>query len=258
MKSVTLLNDRVEESRGGHRFAWEIAKERLCALMIGGALPFDRPLSERSLAEAIELGRMPVREALRDLVRDGVVVTEAARGTFIRRLSVDEIRELYEVRLAMEGFAAHAAAEKKFVGDLPAISRALGKLRRSTLKPKEVADAEMLGDQLHWAVMQGANNRTLVQFYSGVRLRIRISLRLLQRRESDRIRETVDEHIAIAEAVLEHDAALALERMRHHLRQGYDATLMNFDNVVSSPDAGQGLSTRVVGIRKIRKPSRRR
>src|SRR5688572_2334190 len=117
-----MLNDRPAELQISHRFAWKVAKERLCDLMIRGAVPFDRPLSERSLADAIGLGRMPVREALRDLARDGVVVTEAARGTFVRRLSAEEIGELCEVRLAIEGFAARVAAEKGFVGNLPELS----------------------------------------------------------------------------------------------------------------------------------------
>lgn len=255
MKNVISLIDRPEEVRDGHRFAWKIAKERLCALMIRGAVPFDRPLSERSLAEAIGLGRMPVREALRDLVRDGVVVTEAARGTFVRRLSADEIRQLYEVRLAIEGFAAHGAAEKGFVGSLPEISRSLAKLQRDALKPREVADAEMLGDHLHWAVMQGADNQTLADLYSGVRLRIRISLRLLQRREFDRIRETIDEHIAIADAILERDAPLALKRMRHHLRRGYDATLVNFEKLMPTNSTAPQVAERNIGIRKSRRSS---
>ena len=205
MKNVISLIERPEQVQDSHRFAWKVAKERLCALMIRGAVPFDRPLSERSLAEAIGLGRMPVREALRDLARDGVVVTEAARGTFVRRLSADEIRQLYEVRLAIEGFAAHSAAEKGFVGNLPKISRSLGKLQRDTLKSREVADAEMLGDHLHWGVMQGADNQTLAELYSGVRLRIRfrfVSCSAVNSIVSEK-RSTAFE---IADAILERDA----------------------------------------------------
>lgn len=150
---------RLETTSDGHRFARTVAKERLCTLMVGGAVPFDVPMSERSLAEAVGLGRMPVREALRGLAQDGVVAIEPGRGTFLRCLDRAEVVELYEARVAIEGFAARAAAKKSFVGDLPELLVLLRALReRSDLDPAAVAEAEALGDRLHAAVVRGAGN----------------------------------------------------------------------------------------------------
>src|SRR3979411_2369188 len=93
----------------------------LLSALLGGAVPFDVPLSERAIADAIDIGRMPVREALRDLAREGIVSVEPGRGTFLRRLAASEVTELLEVRLAIEGMAARLAVEKEFVGELPQI-----------------------------------------------------------------------------------------------------------------------------------------
>jgi DNA-binding GntR family transcriptional regulator len=208
-----------------HRFASTVAKERLSALFMGAGLDFDTPLSERRLAEAVGLGRMPVREALRDLARDGVVTVEAARGTFIRRIDLREIEELYEVRLALEGLAARLAAERGFVGALPELARSLRALRSESTEPHFLSTADALGDDLHWAVAVGAESRTLLEIYAGIRQRIRISLRLVQRRERSRILEALDEHVAIAEAILAQDSRSAMRVMREHLRRGHVATL---------------------------------
>src|SRR4026207_647274 len=59
-----------------HRFARTLAMERICALLVDGMVPFDEPLSERAIADSIAIGRMPVREALRDLAREGIVSVE--------------------------------------------------------------------------------------------------------------------------------------------------------------------------------------
>ena len=67
-------------NRVSHRFARTVAIERICALLVDGMVPFDVPLSERAIAASIAIGRMPVREALRDLVREGIVSVEPGRG----------------------------------------------------------------------------------------------------------------------------------------------------------------------------------
>ena len=113
--------------------------ERICALFVGGAVPFDAPLSERAIAETVGLGRMPVREALRELAGEGIVSVEPGRGTYLRQLDAVDVTELLEVRLAIEGMGARLAAEKGFVGDLPGIVLALRDL--AARPPGAPADA---------------------------------------------------------------------------------------------------------------------
>lgn len=107
-------------SQPAHRFARTVALERICSLLLNGDVPFDTPLSERAIADAVGVGRMPVREALRDLAREGVVSVEPGRGTFLRRLGAAEIMELLEVRLALECMAARASPPRRA---LPATCR---------------------------------------------------------------------------------------------------------------------------------------
>lgn len=213
--------------------------ERICALLVSGNVPFGKPLSERAIAEAVDMGRMPVREALRELSVQGIVTAEAGRGTYLARLGADDITELLEVRLAIEGMGARLAADKRYVGELPEILSELRELARRPLTGKRVAQAEDAGDRVHRAIVRGADNALLERLYAGLRLRVRISLRLVQRREVERIQETIAEHIAIAEAILAGSGEAAVGALERHLRRGHELTLANLDST-ESPRAARG------------------
>jgi DNA-binding GntR family transcriptional regulator len=238
-----------------HRFARSVAMERICSLLLDGAVPFDAPLSERAIAETIRLGRMPVREALHDLAREGILAVEPGRGTFLRKLDAREATELLEVRLAIEGTAARLAADKGFVGDLPGLVTALRALDKRRLTGRRVRDAEALGDQVHWQVVQGAGNDTLAGLYRVVRLRIAISLRLVQRREVERIQETVGEHLAIVSAVLARSPEAAAAAVHAHLTRGHALTMANF---AAASVAAASADDRIVGSALARKRGRAR
>lgn len=230
----------LDPSQPVHALARTVAMERICALLVGGTVPFDAPLSERAISEAVGVGRMPVREALRELAVEGIVAVEPGRGTFLRRLEAAEIKELLEVRLAIEGMGARLAAQKGFVGELPQIVAALRKLSARPLAGKRLAEAEAIGDRVHWAVIQGAGNAILDRLYLGLRLRIRISLRLVQRREVDRIHETIEEHLAIAEAILDRSGEAAVKALNKHLRRGHAITTANLAQAQPAPPVAKG------------------
>ena len=229
--------------------------ERICALFLDGAVPFDAPLSERAIAEAIGLGRMPVREALRDLAREGIVSVEPGRGTYLRRLSAQETTELLEVRMAIEGMAARLAAERGLVGELPKVVAALRTLGKGRLTGKRLRKAEEFGDRVHWLVVEGARNEMLSTLYAGLRLRIAISLRLVQRREEPRIRETIAEHLAIAEAVLAGSPDKAVMALQTHLAHGHAVTMANLARMQLEPEAREPSSKPPLARRRGRRPA---
>jgi DNA-binding GntR family transcriptional regulator len=230
--------------------------ERICSLFLDGAVPFDTPLSERAIAETIRLGRMPVREALRDLAREGIVSVEPGRGTYLRRLGADETTELLEVRIAIEGMAARLAAEKGFVGELPRVVAALRALAKRPLTGKRLREAEAVGDRVHWLIVEGAGNEILNSLYAGLRLRIAISLRLVQQREEARIRETIAEHLAIAEAVLARSPEEAASALQTHLGRGHALTMANLARIQPELMATKDLSAGApLARRRGRRPS---
>ena len=82
-------------------------------LIVTLELPPGSVVSERELMERLELGRTPVREALRDLAREQLVEVYPRRGIFVSGVDVGDIAGLSEVRRVLEGQAARLAAERR-------------------------------------------------------------------------------------------------------------------------------------------------
>src|ERR1700733_13551757 len=79
--------------------------ERLRAAILGGDIAPGTPLVETALSERFDVSRGPLREALRQLIEEGLVVTVPYTGTHVAPLSVEDVREIYSLRTVLEAFA---------------------------------------------------------------------------------------------------------------------------------------------------------
>jgi DNA-binding GntR family transcriptional regulator len=86
--------------------------EAIKNLLLSGELGPGEALSERALSEQFGVSRTPVREAICMLANDGLLEIVPMRGTFVKQLSVDDLRGIHELRLALEGMAASLAAQR--------------------------------------------------------------------------------------------------------------------------------------------------
>ena len=223
--SVTLQLERDRAYRG------------LLDLILGGGVDSDTPLSERKLADSLEIGRTPVREALRDLARDGIVEVRPARGTFVRHLSIEDVQEIYEVRHSLEGMAAFLAAKR---GPTPEL-KAYGPKFRAMIVDQQAHDpAEIYetGAEFHLEIFRSARNRQLLKIYEPLRLRFRLALHLPRYFDHDRVRESVNEHLAILEAIERADGQAAQRLICDHLSKGLEVRARIFRSLAEyAPDA---------------------
>ncbi|MEM8552928.1 MAG: GntR family transcriptional regulator [Pseudomonadota bacterium] len=199
----------------------EEAKRLIVGLMVSGELLPDSPVSERSLAERLNLGRTPVREALHDLRRDGLIGIEPTRGSHVRRLGLDDLREIFEVRYALEALAAAMAATRGPTARLCELHNAFSDFSGDTLDDDEAAYYRRIGHELHSEIVAAARNTLLSRQYEQVRLMIEISLSLTRDQEASRVRSTISEHLAISSAILARDPVAAQTAMQAHLREGH-------------------------------------
>lgn len=223
-------------------FDSDFAYARIRALVTGGALSPQAPLSERALAERVGLGRTPVREALKRLARDGLVQVVPMRGTFLRVPGADEVREIYEVRLALEGMAAELAAER---GASPTLTDCAERLRALAARDAgaDLDAVQGLGWGFHDAVVGAARNARLVAVYDTVRLPI-MTLRSTRPIEPARILQTAGEHVAIYDAIVARDGALARRLIVGHLERAVIARVAVTDAPVDGADATDSVARR--------------
>lgn len=206
------------------------AYRRILDLIIGGEIDANAPLSERKLSNNLQIGRTPVREALRDLVRDGVLEVHPARGTYVREMSLNDIREVYEVRYALEGLAAFLAAENGPTQDLASF----GPLFEDMMRDPGAFDPEVVyqrGVDFHLEVFRAAGNRNLLATYEPIRLRFKIAFGLPRFYDHERVKESVSEHLSVLRAIEAGDGALAQKLICDHLTAGLLGRVRIFEDI---------------------------
>jgi DNA-binding GntR family transcriptional regulator len=127
--------------------------------ILSGKLRAGAPLVELSVAERYGVSRTPVREALLRLEHDGLV-ERRSQGMVVRERSPEEILEIYEARIALEGAVAAAAARRRTVLDLAKIRRAHELMAKET--PTDPSVAMRVNQSFHVAVWAAGHNATMV------------------------------------------------------------------------------------------------
>jgi DNA-binding GntR family transcriptional regulator len=192
-------------------------------LVISGEFAPDEPLSERSLSTRLALGRTPVREALKALAKDGLLTIHPMRGTFVRQMSFDDLREIHELRLALEGMAAYLAATR---GPTEPLRHCAEELRRiSAATTLDVEEAQQVGWAFHDELFRATGNARLAQAYDNLRAQSGLALQKMRQYSVERTRQAVSEHLDIHAAVDAQNPDAAQQRMWRHLSSAFEARL---------------------------------
>ncbi|MFE4514840.1 GntR family transcriptional regulator [Kitasatospora sp. NPDC056783] len=126
-----------------------------------GSHPQGSRLRERELSESLGVSRIPVREALVRLAAEGLVVTEPRRGATVRRLTLRDVDELFDLRLSLEVFAAGRAAERCAQGHHhPALRQIMDRAEEATLRD-DAAGIAAENTAFHAEIITMTGNRLL-------------------------------------------------------------------------------------------------
>ena len=222
----------------------EVAYRRILDLIVAGGLPPNEPLSERGLSAQLSIGRMPIREAIRDLARDGVLDILPVRGTFVRAITDEQIHELFDIRQSLECLAVQRAAERGPTPELREFGQALRESVDDTNANNELDTIYKTGVEFHVELVRASANALLLEMYLPLRVRYRVLMGLAQFYDQDWVRAGVDDHLAILDAVEHRDSTLARELMSAHLERSYQSKLKIITDMRSNPSlAGTGSST---------------
>ena len=209
-------------------------------------------LVEQRLAEEYDCSRTPIREAVRRLESDGLVVVERNRGAQVRPLSEAEVADLYGVRARLEAYAAELAAVRHEQGELVELRRAVDRFDRivsqvaggpvgrgddvEAVRELEAANAEVHGRLL--AMSRHPRIESLV----AAAVDAPLVFQALQRFAPDELERSARFHRLIADAVAAREADRAGRLMTEHVLQGRDALLQRLSDAGGVADlfAGEG------------------
>jgi len=192
-----------------------------------GVLPPGAVIAEVEQAARLGVSRTPLREALGRLTADGLVGQLSPRVTVVSEIDADAIRELFEVRRALEESAARLAAQR---GD----ARAFAALADAFAQRDVAADPDTYYDliaRFDALLDASVKNDYLTQALRTIRTHL-VRVRRLARDNPERLTTSVAEHRLIAAAIAARDAELAAHATHVHLHNA-------LENIIDSLPEGQ-------------------
>lgn len=210
-------------------------------------------LSAQSLSGEVGVSRTPVREALLQLENDGLVEITPRLGAVVKSMDYQEFKNLSEMRLAFETFAAGLAAERRTREDLEAMETSLATMRDLARETTQESDDEqwaVLGREdirFHMAVIEAGRNELLLEQI----LRFQVIHRVvslagpltlaLKRQRNDPI-DVWESHLRIFEAIRNENQDSAIAAMRDHLQQALELQLKKMKSLGGTGTRGSRMS----------------
>ncbi len=215
--------------------------DRLRTSILEGLLPPGARLVEDRLSGELGVSRVPIREALRALAREGLIELRPRRGAYVAEMSASLLRDLVEVRATLEGLNARLAARNHDQTIALKLNEVLA-VGNAAVQTGSAADLMRLNSEFHDALAQAGRNEILWDIMRSLRERTNL---MFSANGAGRAVQDWAEHSTILAAVLDRDEELAAMLAMRHVRRAANAALVHVD--ARETDLGartQGVSKR--------------
>lgn len=234
------MNLPEKKADGSGRF-YEYVIENIRQMIANGELQAGQKLpSERELAEKFNVSRVPIREALKILEYMGVLDSSPGDGTYLKNISVeslinkmnfsfvataDTLRDLLELRIVLETFAAYHAAQRRTDEDISSIRLLLTEMREAKkalpMNDETIQRLRSLSQGFHRAVVHATHNVVLYSVYENLYELLDIS-RQFTISTSGISYSSILAHEALFNKIIEQDAEGARQCMEEHMQDVRD------------------------------------
>jgi len=191
----------------------DILREKIINL----ELKLGQRIDIKKLAEEFEVSQTPIREALNKLIKDGLVTINPRRGYYVVKLLAKDMEEIYDLRKMFESYALESGIKNIEVNKLRKLKQKMieqlqGEVTKQRRKVKFETDKK-----LHLLIIQSSYNKKLKEMYSQIYNFVKISQRM-----NPRFKKSLEEHIALIDAILEKDLEKAKKLLMLHIDNARD------------------------------------
>jgi DNA-binding GntR family transcriptional regulator len=222
---VSLKTEDLPRLHVYHTSLKDQAARHLREMIVSGRIPAGSKITERDVAQWLEISRMPARDALMELENQGLVVSKAD-SRYVIQPTPQEVRQLYQLRLALEKLAVELAITSASERRKDQLQRKLDAMRRAVERGDQAtytaSDLEM-----HELIWQQAGNPYLLNSLHALTGPIFMFI-ASQTRVKENWTETLALHEALVQAICAGDAAAALHSVEAHLQRSLDLALQVF------------------------------
>ena len=216
----------------------KLVRDNMLGLILSGELGPGQRINEPDIAARLQVSRVPVREALRELESTGLVAARKNVGVFVRVLLPKEVSELYELRSVLDAHAGRRGAgladtaRRRLVKTLSGLTRAMN----ANARQRDVQAYYANNLAFHWAIVEAADNDTLARTYRGIVQQLHVS-RLKNLSRDIGMQISLVEHRQIVEAIAAGDARRAESLLAAHVTAAHGRLVERLD--VGEPSEGR-------------------
>lgn len=214
---------------GSSRKLYAQAYEQIKRSIVASELAPGTRFSESSIARKLSMSKTPIREALQRLELEGLVVSVPQVGYLIPEVAYRDVREVFEVREALESQAAQLAATHMSDATIQRLVDRVAHLDAVLIGTED--DLETLkefNEDLHGSVLAAADNRILSSMLESVQLRIMAALNHFLRDDFSRYQKSYLEHRDIVASLRTRNSSIVAASMQAHVRSVNEHILKKF------------------------------
>ena len=170
-------------------------------------------LKESDLVESLGVSRTPIREALNQLSKEGIIEIFPRRGAFVKNCTKEEVSEILILREVLEGVAARLATSQMSNTMVSKLETFFRDCRKGLM---DYAEAD---ERFHTEIIRASGSRRLIELVSNLKDSLQmLDMRAVSFRYPERIKSSLAEHRKIIEAFKARDGALAETLTREHFQ----------------------------------------
>ena len=173
-------------------------------------------LHESDLSDLVGVSRTPIREALRQLTADGILVFQTGRGVHVAEWSTEELMELYELRALIEGHAAGRAAAKMTPPVLQRLAELADDMERLAADRENLDEVAAKNTEFHNLIAEVGCGAQVVPVLRSV-VKIHLVNRTFQRYSATDLQRSMIQHRELLEACAQGHSEWATATMRAHI-----------------------------------------
>lgn len=188
-------------------------------------LPADRKVTEVGLAEELGISRTPIREAIKRLLLEGLLERRKGQGLWCVVPDADEVREIFELRLRLESYAAAKAAERATPAQVEALTTSARRMNELAQIAEDsealIASIDRENARFHSLIAEATQSQRLMHL---IRATVDVALvtRTFRRFTPDQRRRSAQHHLEIAAAISSRKPHWAERMMQVHILSAED------------------------------------
>jgi DNA-binding GntR family transcriptional regulator len=210
--------------------------------IVSGTVAAGQRLTETDLSEQLGVSRAPLREAIRELVAAGLLVSVPYKGLFVREFTRRDLEELYSLRATLEKMAFREAWDRRTPEALTDLDRRHDALVDATLQGDDPAISIELELVLHNWCYELADHRLLTEMWQNLRPNLQFYFTLHQKAHG-RAGPRSDAHRIYVTCAKGDDIGAMLDHLDDHMRQGLERTLALLGTAKADNEAITGAET---------------